>query len=241
MHVGVVISLARESRFVVSSRKMDPFILFRVLEDVLSSDKEFTLTSIYVRYMDLCIEQGLEFMKWDPFYDFLAKKEFLQFVNDLYTEVNQETLKGEFSEGAELVKILSEKFDRLDGIELQDGSEFPTNCKDYSGKITPQIKLHATLDVKSGAMHCCSVTKGIKSERECISVTKLAFRLLIADVGYQSLKLFAQIARYKGLFLVSLQRIQLFLYQSHIRLLRTVRLRNRKSLQRTRHIQREIT
>lgn len=150
----------------------------------------------------------------------------MQFVNDLYTEVNQETLKGEFSEGVELVKILSEKFDRLDGIELQDGSEVPTNCKDYSGKITPQIKLHTTLDVKSGAMHGCSVTKGIKSERECISVTKLAYRLLIADAGYHSLKLFAQIARYKGLFLVSLQRIQLFLYQSHIRLLRTVRLRN---------------
>ena len=51
-------------------------------------------------------------------YDFLAKKEFLQFVNDLYTEVNWEALKGEFSEGAELVKILSEKFDRLEGIEL---------------------------------------------------------------------------------------------------------------------------
>lgn len=63
-----------------------------------------------------------------------CKERVLQFVNDLYTEVNQETLKGEFSEGAELVKILSEKFDRLDGIELQDGSEVPTNCKDYSGK-----------------------------------------------------------------------------------------------------------
>lgn len=47
--------------------------------------------------MDLCIEQGLEYMKWEPFYDFLAKKEFLQFVNDLYTEVNREALKGEFS------------------------------------------------------------------------------------------------------------------------------------------------
>lgn len=53
-------------------------------------------------------------------------------------------------------------------------------------------------------MHGCSVTKGIKSERECISVTKLAYRLLIEDAGYQSLKLFAQIARYKGLFLVKL-------------------------------------
>ena len=36
-----------------------------------------------------------------------CKERVLQFVNDLYTEVNQETLKGEFSEGAELVKILS--------------------------------------------------------------------------------------------------------------------------------------
>ena len=118
MQACVVISLARESRFDVRSRKMDPFIMFRALVDVLSSDKEFTLTSIYDRYMDLCIEQGLEYMKLEPFYDFLAKKEFLQFVNDLYTEVNWEALKGEFSEGAELVKILSEKFDRLEGIEL---------------------------------------------------------------------------------------------------------------------------
>lgn len=138
VHTGVVRSLARESRSVVRSRKLEPFILFITLVDVLSSDKEFTLTCIYDRYMDLCIEQGLEFMKLDPFYDFLAKKEFLQFVNDLYTEVNRVALKGEFSEGAELVKILSEKFAKLDGIELQDGSEVPTNCKDYSGKITPK-------------------------------------------------------------------------------------------------------
>lgn len=53
-------------------------------------------------------------------------------------------------------------------------------------------------------MHGCSVTKGIKSERECISVTKLAYRLLIEDASYQSLKLFAQIARCKGLFLFKL-------------------------------------
>ena len=53
-------------------------------------------------------------------------------------------------------------------------------------------------------MYCSSVTKGIKSERECIRVTKLAYRLLIGDPNYQSLKLFAQIARYKGLFLVKL-------------------------------------
>lgn len=83
-------------------------------------------------------------------------------------------------------------------------TEVPNNCKDYSGKITPQIKVHATLDVKSGAMHGCSVTKWIKSERESIRVTKLAYRLLIEDASYQSLKLFAQIARYKGLFLVKL-------------------------------------
>lgn len=76
MQACVVRSLARESRFVVRSRKMDPFIMFRALVDVLSSDKEFTLTSIYDRYMDLCIEHGLEYMKLDPFYDLLAKKEF---------------------------------------------------------------------------------------------------------------------------------------------------------------------
>lgn len=204
VHASVVRTLAKKTRFVVRSRKMEPFILFRALVDVFSSDKEFTLSSIYDRYIDLCIEQGLEYMKWEPFYDFLAKKEFLHFVKDLYSEVNREALKGEFSEGAELVKVLSEKFERLEGIELQDGSEIATNCKHYSGKITPQIKLHATLDVKSGAMHGSSVTKGIKSERDCISVTKLAYRLLIADAGYQSLKLFAQIARYKGLFLVKL-------------------------------------
>lgn len=46
VHAGVVRSLARESRSVVRSRKMDPFILFRTLVDVLSSDKEFTLTII---------------------------------------------------------------------------------------------------------------------------------------------------------------------------------------------------
>lgn len=38
VHTGLVRSIARECRFVVRSRKMDPFILFCALVDVLSSD-----------------------------------------------------------------------------------------------------------------------------------------------------------------------------------------------------------
>lgn len=70
-------------------------------------------------------------MKWEPFYDFLVKKEFVLFVEKLYVIVNTTALEQDFSEGSELVKVLKERLSNLKGIVLQYGSEVATNssCK----------------------------------------------------------------------------------------------------------------
>lgn len=68
--VKVVRTIARDSRFIVRPRKMDPFILLRAFVEVMETDKEFSIPSIYERYVQICIKEKLEFMKWEPFYDF---------------------------------------------------------------------------------------------------------------------------------------------------------------------------
>ena len=143
-------------------------------------------------------------MKCEPFYDFLVKKELVLFVEKLYVIVNTTALEQDFSEGAELVKVLKERLSNLKGIVLQDGSEVATNSSSYNGKITPQIKLHATLDLGSLAIRKSKITSGVKSERACISVSQLANYLLIADAGYPALKLFRSIKYYHGYYLIKL-------------------------------------
>ena len=118
--------------------------------------------------------------------------------------VNTTALEQDFSEEAELVKVLKERLSNLKGIVLQDGSEVATNSSSYNGKITPQIKLHATLDLGSLAMRNSKITSGVKSERACISVSQLANYLLIADAGYPALKLFRSIEYYHGYYLIKL-------------------------------------
>lgn len=56
-------------------------------------------------------------MKWEPFYEFLVKKEFVLFVEKLYVIVNTTALEQDFSEVAELVKILKERLSNLKGID----------------------------------------------------------------------------------------------------------------------------
>lgn len=68
-------------------------------------------------------------MKWEPFYDFLVKKEFVLFVEKLYVIVNTTALEQDFSEGSELVKVLKERLSNLKGIVLQNGSEVATNSR----------------------------------------------------------------------------------------------------------------
>ena len=170
----------------------------------MGTDKEFSISSIYERYVQICIKEKLVFMKWEPFYEFLVKKEFVLFVEKLYVIVNTTALEQDFSEVAELVKILKERLSNLKGIVLQDGSEVATNSSSYKGKITPQIKLHATLDLGSLAMRKSKIISGVKSERACISVSQLANYLLIADAGYPALKLFRSIEYYHGYYLIKL-------------------------------------
>lgn len=170
----------------------------------MGTDKEFSISNIYERYVQICIKEKLVFMKCEPFYDFLVKKELVLFVEKLYVIVNTTALEQDFSEGAELVKVLKERLSNLKGIVLQDGSEVATNSSSYNGKITPQIKLHATLDLGSLAIRKSKITSGVKSERACISVSQLANYLLIADAGYPALKLFRSIKYYHGYYLIKL-------------------------------------
>lgn len=47
---SVVITIARDSRFIVRSRKMDPFILLRAFVEVMETDKELVYRAS-MRYM----------------------------------------------------------------------------------------------------------------------------------------------------------------------------------------------
>ena len=52
---------------------------------------------------------------------------------------------------------------------------------------------------------CSSITSGVASERKEISLYKLENRLLLADAGYPSKKLFPKIAHAKGYYLIKLK------------------------------------
>lgn len=198
-------TLAFQTKFIVRSRKMHPELLMQSLVAAFSSDKEFTLSSIYQDYKLRCKELDLPYMSWEPFYDFLQKKEFLAMIKELLNSVNAAALKGKFSDAAKLTEVLQKRIPKLKDILLQDGSEVSTNCSKYKGTKDPQIKIHRTMSLTSMAETHRSVTSGVKSERDEICVSTLKNKLLIADAGYPANHLFYKIDKNGGYFLIKIR------------------------------------
>lgn len=202
---GSIRQMARDTRFIVRSRKMHPELFVRSLVAACSQDKEFSLSSIYQDYRRRCIENDCECMSWEPFYDFLQKPSFIKFVEALLNVANDAAGRATIAGTNKLVETLKTRLPKLKDIILQDGTEISTNCDKYKGTRDPQIKIHRTLSMQSMAEYRCSITSGIKSERGEIRLKALKNRLLIADAGYPAFKLFGRIVKNGGWFLIKLR------------------------------------
>lgn len=153
------------------------------------------------------LKKGEKALSWEPFYDFLDKKQMPVFLKSLSDRLNEISINEVLSDTKELVDVLRLKLPNLIDILVQDGSEIACNCNQYKGKFEGayDAKLHRTLSLSSFTELCSSITLGVASERKEISMYKLENRLLLADAGYTSKKLFSQIAKAKGYYLIKLK------------------------------------
>ena len=153
------------------------------------------------------LKKGKESLSWEPFYDFLDKKQMPVFLKSLCDRLNEISIKEVLSDTKELVDALRLKMPNLTDIVIQDGSEIACNCREYKGKFEDanEAKLHRTLSLSSFTELSSSITSGVASERKEISMYKLENRLLLADAGYPSKKLFSKIALAKGYYLIKLK------------------------------------
>ena len=197
-------NLARDTKLVVRSRLFDPAVFIYTVIGILNRDKEFTLRNIHYEYTCNMLKKGKESLSWEPFYDFLDKKQMPVFLKSLCDRLNAISINEFLSDTKELVDAVRLKLPNLTDILIQDGSEIACNCREYKGKFEDanEAKLHRTLSLSSFTELSSSITSGVASERKEISMYKLENRLLLADAGYPSKKLFSQIARAKGYYLI---------------------------------------
>lgn len=129
------------------------------------------------------------------------------FLKSLCDRLIEISINEALSDTKELVDALRLKLHNLTDILVQDGSGIACNCSEYRGKFedTNEAKLHRTLSLSSFTELCSSITSGVAPERKEISMYKLENRLLLADDGYPSNKLFPQIARTNGYYLIKLK------------------------------------
>ena len=198
---------AYDTKLVVRSLLFDPAEFIHTVIGILNRDKEFTLRNIQYEYTCNMLKKGKESLSWEPFYDFLDKKQMPVFLKSLCDRLNEISIKEVLSDTKELVDVLRLKLPNLTDIVIQDGSEIACNCREYKGKFEDanETKLHRTLSLSSFTELSSSITSGVASERKEISMYKLENRLLLDDAGYPSNKLFAQTARTKGYYLIKLK------------------------------------
>ena len=188
--------LAKDNKLVSRSRLFSPAIFVRTAVDILNRDKEYTLRSIYYEYADNSAKEGLEVLSWEPFYDFIDKKQMPIFLD---------AIKGSLSDSQRLVEELKLKIPSLTDIAIQDGSEVACNCKKFKGKITNEAKIHRLLSLNSFTELHSTTTSGVSSERAEIDLSKLANKLFLADAGYPKMSLFKELHDNQSLFIIKLK------------------------------------
>lgn len=105
-------------------------------------------------YSETCDDEPLS---WEPFYDFLAKPQFLPYVESILEICKARALKTRaFSEFSELVQTLHERTG-IDDILAHDGSEVPMSnnalgVENYYVNA-PALKLHASVSLLSFARY----------------------------------------------------------------------------------------
>lgn len=200
-------NLAYDTKLIVRSRLFDHAEFIHTVIGILNRDKEFTLRNIHYEYTCNMLKKSKESLSWEPFFDFLDKKQMPVFLKSLCDRLNEISIKEVLSDTKELVDALKLKLPNLTDIVIQDGSEIACNCREYKGKFEDanEAKLHRTMSLSSFTELCSSITSGVASERKEISLNKLENRLLLADAGYPSKKLFLKIAHAKGYYLIKLK------------------------------------
>lgn len=92
--------------------KADCFFIsnsFRTAVDILNRDKEYTLRSIYYEYADNATKEGLDTLLWEPFYDFIDKKQMPIFLDAIKGSLDTQSAKGSLSDSQRLVEELKFK------------------------------------------------------------------------------------------------------------------------------------
>lgn len=98
-----ITKLAHDTKLVVRSRLFSPTIFLKTVIDILNRDKEFTLRSIHYEYSDNAAKEGLDILSWEPFYDFLDKKQIPVFLGAIKDALDAEAIEGSLSDSNLLV------------------------------------------------------------------------------------------------------------------------------------------
>ena len=98
------------------------------------------MRSIYYEYADNAAKEGLDTLSWEPFYDFIDKKQMSIFLASIKATLDAQATKGSLSDSQRLVEELKNKIPSLTDIAIQDDSEVACNCKEFKGKITNAAK-----------------------------------------------------------------------------------------------------
>lgn len=197
--------LAKDKKLVFRSRLFSPAIFLRTAVEILNRDKEYSLRSIYYKYADNSAKEGLETLSWEPFYDFIDKKQMPIFLDAIKGYLDAQATKGSLSNSQRLVEVLKLKIPSLTDIAIQDGSEVACNCKVFKGKITNEAKIHRLLSLNSFTELHSTTTSGVSSERAEIDLSKLANKLFLADAGYPKMTLFKELHDNQSLFIIKLK------------------------------------
>lgn len=199
---------AKDSRFVLRSRKMDPSAFLEACLLSLSNCKEWTLSSVYRCYSALQSDRGKECLSWEPFHDFLCKPAFLKFVKSVSEPIAELTSHFATERTKPLIEILEQKLG-VDDVYVQDGCEITLHsnalrfeCPGKTGGSA--LKLHAVLSLKCLTEICGAITGSLVSERGQIPYDMLENKLILCDAGYSSYEVFNKITKAGGKFIMKM-------------------------------------
>lgn len=208
-----VTKLARKLKFVQRSRKMNVGLFNRAVIESLSSDKEWTLSSIHSYYCYLYSKQYPNEIpiSWEPFYDFLARPQFLTYVEELVKICREKALQTKaFSDLCELVTLLQERTDIKD-IVAHDGSVVHIHNNTLGRENyyvhDPALKLHDSISIMSFCNSYNNFTAGQADERVNLYdvENEVKNKLFICDAGYGCDGVFRKVMEGGGYFLIKLR------------------------------------
>lgn len=150
-------------------------------------------------------------ISWEPFYDFLARPQFLTYVEELVKICREKALQTRaFSDLCELVTLLQQRTNIKD-IVAHDGSvvHIHNNTLGQENYYVndPALKLHDSISVMSFCNSYNNFTEGQADERVNLydDQDEVKDKLFICDAGYCCDGVFRQVTEGGGYFLIKLR------------------------------------